>query len=89
MMMRHIVLWLLAVVLVAHAQDEAYPPGTFQLTAEIDLHLQPSRLIVPYQYTTNTRPEDHNITLNLTRFPGQVVRHQSPPAKEPLHGLQP
>ncbi|HCL29503.1 MAG TPA: hypothetical protein DIC52_13825, partial [Candidatus Latescibacteria bacterium] len=61
-----------ASALAIHAQQEAYPPGTFQLTAEIDLHLQPTRLSVPYGYTSNTRPADHSITLNLP--PGFRVR---------------
>ena len=35
------------------AQETAYPPGTFQLTPQVDLGLQPTRLIVPTKYINN------------------------------------
>ena len=45
----------------ATGAQEAYPPGTFQLTPRIDLGLQPVRVHIPPQF--DHLPQD--LTLNL------------------------
>lgn len=52
-----------------HAQQEDYPPGTIQLTPQIDLHLEPVPVVVPEKFRGMV-PD--NLTLNLP--PGFSVK---------------
>ena len=56
-----VILFILLSAVVTDAQED-YPPGTFQLTPEIDLHLEPVPLTVPRKFQ-HLIPDD--ISLNL------------------------
>ena len=45
-----------------HAQQATYPPGTFELTPQVDLHLTPVPVVVPEQFASSV-PE--GLSLNL------------------------